>query len=191
MRAALDSIENTVRDVTYSLRVLLKSYAFTIVVVLTLALGIGANTAIFSFANGILLRPLPYPQSDRLVVLDETALKRGVDSMSVSYPKLSRLARAKHSLRRHRHLLRHEQVCPERRRRADPDSRLAHFTRTLRDPARVAATGPHFYGKRGSSRGGCGRDPRTRSVATELSAATQTSSVKRSRSAIARAQSSA
>ena len=79
-------IENTVRDITYSLRVLLKNYAFTIVVVLTLALGIGANTAIFSFANGILLRPLPYPQSDRLVVLDETALKQGVASMSVSYP---------------------------------------------------------------------------------------------------------
>ena len=82
----VDLIENTVRDVTYSLRVLLKSYGFTIVVILTLALGIGANTAIFSFANGILLRPLPYPQSDHLVVLDETALKRGVDSMSVSYP---------------------------------------------------------------------------------------------------------
>lgn len=49
-------VENIVRDVTYSLRVLIKSYAFTIVVILTLALGIGANTAIFSFANGILLR---------------------------------------------------------------------------------------------------------------------------------------
>ena len=79
-------LENTLRDISYSLRVLVKNYAFTIVVILTLALGIGANTAIFSFANGILLRPLPYPQSDRLVVLDETALKRGIDSMSVSYP---------------------------------------------------------------------------------------------------------
>ena len=48
-------MENMLRDITYSLRVLLKNYAFTIVVVLTLALGIGANTAIFSFANGILL----------------------------------------------------------------------------------------------------------------------------------------
>jgi putative ABC transport system permease protein len=79
-------IENLLRDASYSLRVLLKNYAFTIVVVLTLALGIGANTAIFSFANGILLRPLPYPQSDRLVVLDETAYKRSIESMSVSYP---------------------------------------------------------------------------------------------------------
>ena len=79
-------LENTLRDITFSLRVLLKSYAFTIVVVLTLALGIGANTAIFSFANGILLRPLPYPQSDRLAVVQETAIKRGVDAMSVSYP---------------------------------------------------------------------------------------------------------
>ena len=77
-------IENVVRDVTYSLRVLLKSYAFTIVVILTLALGIGANTAIFSFANGILLRPLPYPQSDRLAVLDETAPQQGIESLSVS-----------------------------------------------------------------------------------------------------------
>src|SRR4026207_724734 len=79
-------IENLLRDASYSVRVLLKNYAFTIVVVLTLALGIGANTAIFSFANGILLRPLPYPQSDRLVVLDETAYKQNVESMSVSYP---------------------------------------------------------------------------------------------------------
>ena len=79
-------LESLLRDASYSVRVLLKNYAFTIVVVLTLALGIGANTAIFSFANGILLRPLPYPQSDRLVVLDETASKRGIESMSVSYP---------------------------------------------------------------------------------------------------------
>jgi predicted permease len=79
-------IENILRDISYSVRVLLKSYAFTFVVILTLALGIGANTAIFSFANGILLRPLPYPQSDRLAVLDENAPKQGIETMSVSFP---------------------------------------------------------------------------------------------------------
>jgi len=79
-------IDNVVRDVAYGLRVLVKNYAFTIVVVLTLALGIGANTAIFSFANGILLRPLPYPQSDRLAVLEETSLKEGGINIGVSYP---------------------------------------------------------------------------------------------------------
>jgi predicted permease len=79
-------VENVVRDVTYSLRVLLKSYAFTIVVILTLALGIGANTAIFSFANGILLRPLPFPQSDRLAIIEETAPKQGIRNMGVAYP---------------------------------------------------------------------------------------------------------
>ena len=82
----VEPLEHIVRDVSYSVRVLTNSYAFTIVIVLTLALGIGANTAIFSFANGILLRPLPYPQSERLAVLEETALKRGVEAMSVSYP---------------------------------------------------------------------------------------------------------
>jgi putative ABC transport system permease protein len=79
-------IDNVVRDVTYGTRVLVKNYAFTIVVILTLALGIGANTAIFSFANGILLRPLPYPQSDRLAVIDEIALKEGGNPIGVSYP---------------------------------------------------------------------------------------------------------
>src|SRR5215813_11567028 len=79
-------IENLFQDVRYGLRLLVKNAAFTVVVVMTLALGIGANTAIFSFVNGILLRPLPYPQADRLVVIDETALKRGINSMSVSYP---------------------------------------------------------------------------------------------------------
>ena len=79
-------VDNILKDFSYSLRVLVKSRVFTLVVILTLGLGIGANTAIFSFANGILLRPLPYPQSERLAEVHETALKRGIDFMSVSYP---------------------------------------------------------------------------------------------------------
>ena len=74
------------QDARYGLRMLMKNPGFTLTAVITLALGIGATSVIFSFVNGILLRPLPYRDSDRLVLLDETAPKRGIASMAVSYP---------------------------------------------------------------------------------------------------------
>jgi predicted permease len=63
------SFEDLVRDVRYGGRALLRAPGFTIVATLTLALGIGATTAMFSVVNGILLRPLPYPEQDRLIEL--------------------------------------------------------------------------------------------------------------------------
>src|SRR5438093_10495509 len=73
-------------DLRFAFRQLLKNPGFTAVTVLTLALGIGANTAIFSIIHGVLLKPLPYPAPDRLMTLWERSPQRGVEQERVSGP---------------------------------------------------------------------------------------------------------
>jgi putative ABC transport system permease protein len=72
------------QDAAYSVRMMRKNPGFTLVVVLTLALGIGANTAIFSVIDGVLLRPLPYEKGNELVRLRQQATKAGFDDVSFS-----------------------------------------------------------------------------------------------------------
>src|SRR5258708_6717668 len=73
-------------DVRYAIRMLLKNPGFTAVAVLTLALGIGANTALFSVVNGVLLRPLPFHGQERLLTLWESSPAQGIDQQAVSPP---------------------------------------------------------------------------------------------------------
>src|SRR6185295_18438039 len=83
-RATIPFLESLVQDLRFTLRQLRRHPAVTVAAVLTLATAIGANTAIFSVVNAVLLRPLPYPNSDRVVNITTTSALRGLDDLVLS-----------------------------------------------------------------------------------------------------------
>ena len=92
-------MQNLLQDLRYGLRLFAKSPGFTLVSVLTLALGIGANTAIFSIVNSILLRPLPFRDPQRLLALGEfdTRSGPGIPQGNLSYPDFADIRARNHS----------------------------------------------------------------------------------------------
>ncbi|HLJ51456.1 MAG TPA: ABC transporter permease [Bryobacteraceae bacterium] len=88
-RRYLPDLEAAIRDMRYALRSLLRTPAFTCFGVITLALGIGANTAVFSALHALVLRPLPYPEQEALAAICETSVFQGQATlMSTSAPNL-------------------------------------------------------------------------------------------------------
>ena len=112
-------------DLRYAIRGLLTRRLFSIVAILTLALGVGANTAIFSLVNGVLLRPLPYPEPDRLMMLWHWA------------------ARSPHPMRRPRASLREvrQQEIQRRRSQRQPGRRSEASRRSLSRSCRPRSNG--------------------------------------------------
>ncbi len=87
-----------VQDIRYAVRRLIKNPGFTTATVLTLALGIGANTAIFSLVKGVVLNPLPYPDADRLVRVQHSAPGVGYPELNISRPTYRHYCDRNHTL---------------------------------------------------------------------------------------------
>ena len=145
--------DGILRNLRHAVRSLLRAPGFTLTVIATLALGIGANTAVFSALDAVLLRPLPFPHADRLVRLvqtQETSSESGIAPV-----RLEEWNRLNSSLERHQRLLHRGRVrtsgdLPEKVRRAVVTPRMLDVWASL--PRRGAASATRSTGLEGRPR---------------------------------------
>ena len=133
-RRGLPWLETLIRDVRFGLRMLAKAPALTFILVFTLALGIGVNSAVFSVVNGFLLRPLPVAHPEQIVVLASHQQGAPLGVTNVSYADLSRFSQARRGC-----ILRFVRICAvpcraQRRRPRPPDHGELRFRKLFFGP---------------------------------------------------------
>ncbi len=135
-------LETLWRDVSYGARMLWQKPAYSAIAVLTLALGIGANTAIFSVVNTVLLKPLPFSEPDRVMALGQQTTQNSRRAVAVFLPQLRRPARSESVVRSARRLLQH-QPDAHRRSRSAAAARHGGDGRSVPAARRLAGSWTH------------------------------------------------